>query len=148
MSHHGFQCPEARTPALSKCAGQACALETGVAPGVPDGPLRATRAPFRGGSSSLLRQKPRCWVMGLVHSNVVRFQGHLEVKGTPRVGLLTLKGSIPLAGCANVFLSRPCITSMDQTSRVFAAGVVARGSCESARTRAPGDQALLSVVGN
>ena len=33
------------------------------------------------------------------------FKGNLKIKGTPRVGLLTLKSRIPIEGCANVFLS-------------------------------------------
>ena len=58
VSQHRFQGPKARTPALSQYAGHARALETDLAPGVPDGPLRTTRGPLRGGGSSLLRQKP------------------------------------------------------------------------------------------
>lgn len=56
VSQLGLQCPEARAPAWSQCAGLAWALETGLAPGVPDGPLRATWGPLRGGSSSWHRQ--------------------------------------------------------------------------------------------
>ena len=58
VSHHRFQCPKARTPALSQYAGQACALESDLDPGVPDSPLRTTQSPLRGGSSSLLGQNP------------------------------------------------------------------------------------------
>ena len=58
MSQLGLQCPEAGTPAWSQCAGLACALETGLAPGVRNGPLRTTRGPLRGGSRTWHRQSP------------------------------------------------------------------------------------------
>ena len=76
---------------------------TVLPPNASGGPLRTTWCPLRSGGPSLHGQSPL-----LLGHRVVRiimgsgFSGNLEIKGTAKFGLLTLKSGTLLEGCVNV----------------------------------------------